>query len=67
MASEWTGKRLQELMEVGEWDEIDMAARVGASPGSIRNWLQDKCQMGKIYRQRLDRIERGLQSRMVAQ
>ena len=67
MASEWTGRRLQKLMEAGEWDEIEMAARVGASPGSIRNWLQNKCRMGTIYRQRLDRIERGLRSRMVVQ
>jgi len=60
MVSDWTGKRLQKLMDDGDYDAVSLAARLVVSPQSIANWLNDKYQIRLVYRRKLEAIERRL-------
>jgi len=67
MASEWTGQRLKKLLDDGDWTIERLADRLGVVTQSIENWLVDKHRPSRVHRRTLDRMERALQSRQVAQ
>ena len=67
MASEWTGQRLQKLLDDSDWTIERLADRLGVVTQSIENWLANKHRPSRVHRRTLDRIERGLRSQQVIQ